>query len=319
MKLLKGLLGGGVAHTGPFFVNVDISRRCNLQCMGCRFHSPLLDKPSSGDMTEIEVIPLRLFEGLCAELKTMGTKSITITGEGEPLLHPSLSDIIATAKREDFHVTLVTNGTLLDKTIIGHLIDSRLDTLKVTLWAATPKDYENNYPGTKPEFFARAVNGLKRLSDLKAEQNSQFPFTVLHHPINRYNYNTIGAMVDLAHETGSNALSFSPFKTFRGKFDSLALAQDEEKILRDSLLQLSRRAKSLSMKYNTKEVIRRYTIGPAVWRKLPCYIAWVHARILVDGTVLLAIAPIIQWVILMKAICVKSGTDRLIRHSVGRL
>lgn len=285
MKLLKGLLSGDVAYTGPFFVNVDLTSRCNLQCIGCRFHSPLLNEPSPRDICDIEDMPLSFFERLCKELKTIGTKSITLTGEGEPFLHPFLSDIISEAKRGGFHVTLVTNGTLLNKSIIEHLINSRLDILKVSLWAGTPREYEKNYPETKLIFLSKVTKGLKLLADLKTEQNSKFPFVVLHYPINRYNYKTIDAMVDLAHATGSNALSFSPFKTFRGKFDSLALTQDDEKIVRNSLLKINERSNSLSVKYNIKEVIQRYDIGADVWQKLPCYIAWLHARVLVDGTV----------------------------------
>lgn len=286
MKLLKGLLGGNVAYVGPFYVNVDITRRCNLQCVGCRFHSPLLNKPAPGAVSDTNDLPLSLFESLCKELKTMGTKSITITGEGEPLLHPALSDMISMAKVHGFDVTLVTNGTLLDNTIAEHLVDSRLDILKVSLWAATPREYENNHPGTKPVFFTKAVKGLGLVADLKAEKNRRFPRIVVHYPINRYNYNTIDAMVDLARETGSDTVSFSPFKTFRGKFDSLALTQDQESIVRHALSQINERSDSLSIQHNIEEALLRYHIGCAGWRKLPCYIAWLHARILVDGTVL---------------------------------
>lgn len=275
-----------MAYAGPFWVIAVITRRCNLRCVGCRFHSPLLQKPEQTDSADTKDIPLRLFERLCEELRAMGTKSITITGEGEPLLHPSLPDIVSAAKRGGFHVTLITNGTLLERTIIEHLVDSRLDTLKVSLWAGTPAEYEKVYPGTDPAFFTKIVKGLKLLADLKAEKNSRFPSVVLHHPLNRTNYPAIDAMVDLAHETGVNALSLSPWRTFRGRFDSLALTEEDEKVLRTSLSRIQGRFDSLSIKHNIKELIQRYDLGDAAWKKLPCYIGWLHARVLVDGTVL---------------------------------
>jgi len=286
LKLLRGLLAGDTAYTGPFFVNVDVTRRCNLRCIGCRFHSPLLERTSPKGSTYIKDMPTSLFERLCIELKTMGTKSITISGEGEPLMHLFLSDIILIAKKKGFHVTLVTNGTLLDKPIIECLIDARLDILKVSLWAGTPGDFEKNYPGIEAIYFTKVLEGLKLLADRKTWRNSEFPSVVLHHPINRYNFNKINAMVDVAHTTHSNVMSFSPLKPFKGKFDSLALTNDDEKILRNSLIQMGKRLKSLSIRHNIKELLWRYNIGCAAWQKLPCYIAWLHARVLVDGTVL---------------------------------
>ena len=285
-KLLRGYLQGDVAYTGPFFVNVDITCRCNLRCVGCRFHSPLLNEGKETEQTGIHDMPVSFFQRVCEELRTMGTRSITITGEGEPFLHPSLSEIISEAKREGFQVTLVTNGTLLDKPIIEHVMNARVELLKVSLLAATPTEYEKNYPGTDPIFLERVIKGLKILADLKAEQKMALPVVVVHHPINRSNVHSIDSMVDLAQATGANVLSLSPWKTFRGTFDFLSLTEDDEKTLRNSLSRIRKRVNSLSIRDNTRELIRRYDMGDAVWKKLPCYIAWSHARILVDGTVL---------------------------------
>jgi MoaA/NifB/PqqE/SkfB family radical SAM enzyme len=286
VKLLRGLLGGDTAHAGPFFVNVDVTRRCNLRCVGCRFHSPLLDKPDPGDRPDLQDMPPVFFERLCRELAEMGTNTVTITGEGEPFLHPSLCDMTAAAKREGFEVTLVTNGTLLDETNIERLIEARLDTLRVSLLAGSTEEYERNYPGTDPVCLERIRDGLKRLAHRKRELARTLPSVVLHHPIHRTNVGAIDSMVDLAHGTGANGISFSPWKTFRGAFDSLSLREADEERLRGDLPRIGERLRSLSIKHNIEELFRRYDIGYAVWEKLPCYIAWSHARILVDGTVL---------------------------------
>lgn len=285
-KLLRGYLGGDVAYAGPFWVIAVITRRCNLRCVGCRFHSPLLEEPEQADRAGTKDMPLSLFEGLCQELRTMETKSITITGEGEPFLHPSLPDIVCAAKRGGLRVTLITNGTRLERNVIEHLVDARLDTLKVSLWAGTAELYEKVYPGNDPACFTEIVKGLKLVAGIKAEKGSGFPSVVVHHPLNRTNYQAMDAIVDVAHETGVDALSLSPWRTFRGKFDSLALTADDEKALRASLPQMERKLRSLSIRHNTKELLQRYDLGNAAWKKLPCYIGWLHARVLVDGTVL---------------------------------
>ena len=60
IKLLKGLFTGEVAQTGPFYVTVDLTRRCNLKCTGCRYHSHKVNDPSPGDQTMLD-LSLNLF------------------------------------------------------------------------------------------------------------------------------------------------------------------------------------------------------------------------------------------------------------------
>lgn len=286
MNLLRGFLGGDVAYAGPFWVIVVITRRCNLRCVGCRFHSPLLNGQEPSDRGDTKDMPLDLFESLCHELEGMGTKSMTITGEGEPLLHPSLPEMISLAKGAGFHVTLVTNGTLLDGKIRDHMVDARLDVVKVSLWAGTPAVYEKVYPGTDPMFFERVVKGLRGLADRKTEHKSDRPHVVLRHALNRTNLRAIDSIVDLAHTTRCDSLSFAPWRTFRGQFDFLSLTAGDEAFLREALPRIGGRLKSLGIEHNIKELLRRYEMGHDAWRKLPCYVPWLHARILVDGTVL---------------------------------
>ena len=285
IKLLKGLIKGDSAYAGPFYVTVDITRRCNLQCIGCRFHSPISTKPPSED-DPIMDIPLKLFKTLCADLKTMGTNTIHLTGEGEPLLHPRIFEMISAAKELGLHVILLTNGTLLDEVRIKSLMETHPHTLRVTLWASSPEEYEKNYPGSNPKNFAKIIEGLKFLTRLKAEQSTPIPSVVLHYPINRNNFKTIDTVVDLTHETGCNALTFSPFKSWWDSLTSMSLSEDEEKLLLYSLMQVEKRLDSLSLKHNIGQTLLRYKMGHGIWQKIPCYIAWLHTHVRVSGDVL---------------------------------
>ena len=98
MRLLKVLIKGDASYTGPFYVAVEITRRCNLNCLCCRCHSPDLIRPSIGDQS-VKDMSFNVFDNLCHELEKMGTTHLILTGEGEPFLHPHLFDFIAVAKR----------------------------------------------------------------------------------------------------------------------------------------------------------------------------------------------------------------------------
>ncbi len=79
--LFRGLLNGEAAGAGPFYVTVDVTRRCNLQCLGCPAHSPHATRPRPGDPT-VQDIPLDLFESVCRQLEAMNTDELIFSGEG---------------------------------------------------------------------------------------------------------------------------------------------------------------------------------------------------------------------------------------------
>jgi radical SAM protein with 4Fe4S-binding SPASM domain len=175
---------------------------------------------------------------------------------------------------------------MLDKAKAKLLIDSRLDILKVSCWASSSDEYERNYPGANPDNFEKIVTGLRHLAHAKTKHASSLPRVVLHQPINANNFQAVDAMAELAHTTGCNMLSLSPFKTRKGKLASLALSPDQERLLCLSLSRMKGKLNALSIRHNIDQTLLRYRIGEAVWQKLPCYIAWLHARVKVDGTVL---------------------------------
>jgi MoaA/NifB/PqqE/SkfB family radical SAM enzyme len=88
-KLLRSLLTGDEAATGPFYVTVDVTRRCNLRCIGCASHSPYVARPTPGGQTAAD-LSFDLFKSLCDELRALGTPELIFSGEGEPLLHARL-------------------------------------------------------------------------------------------------------------------------------------------------------------------------------------------------------------------------------------
>jgi MoaA/NifB/PqqE/SkfB family radical SAM enzyme len=284
IRLLQGLHSGEVAYTAPFFLTMDLTRRCNLRCFGCRYHSPDRLTTPKGDVV-LQDYPLELFRKVIAELKAMGTRSLCISGEGEPFLHPQLLDFVSTAKKAGLHLVLLTNGTLLDEANITSLIASRLDVLKVSLWANSPEEYERSYPGADPKNFPKVLAGLKLLASARAAQRTKLPAVILHQPITRDNFQNTQALVDLALDTGCDGLSFSPFKTRRGQFTAGVLSKDEERSFCLALTQMKKRLKAQFSNTGVDQILRRFRIGEAVWEKLPCYIGWLHAYLKVDGTV----------------------------------
>src|SRR5674476_1127695 len=184
--LLRGLLSGEAAYAGPFAVTVDVTRRCNLRCIGCKSHSPHLN-PVVPRETAVDDLDAGMFADLCRDLKAIGTGTLVFCGEGEPMLHPRLFDLIALAKATGARVVLLTNGTLLDQARRQALVDSRLDVLRVSLWGSSAEEFENNYPGSNPEYLNRIGGWLREFASFKDARRSLLPRIALHLVINRHN------------------------------------------------------------------------------------------------------------------------------------
>ena len=283
-KLARGLLGSGRAWNGPFYVSIDATQRCNLNCVGCRFHSPFTRRPSAGD-PEILDVPVEIVERFCGELKLMGTETLIFSGAGEPMLHDRILDLIGVAKAAGLKVNLLTNGTLLDRSRIEGLIDSRLDVLKVSLWGASPESAALNNPG-KSLIFEKVVEGLRLLSRLKKERNKRNPQVALHQPINRNNFRQVEELALLAQGTGCDGFTFAPFYTYGPGQSALSLSKEEELQTRDLLAGLKRRLRDGSLSHNIDELLCRYETGPEVWDRVPCYIGWISCRMKPDGSIL---------------------------------
>jgi len=89
----------------PIHIQITPTNTCNLHCSFCSCDD--VDKKKSISYEKIEEI----FD-ICSKY---GTKAATITGGGEPLIHPKINEIIRYAGKKGIECGLVTNGTLLKK------------------------------------------------------------------------------------------------------------------------------------------------------------------------------------------------------------
>lgn len=87
------------------YVNFHVTNRCNLQCPMCCV--------CAGPNSELGM-PLEKIGMAFNKLANAGCKRILITG-GEPLIREDIFDILALANNNFERVSLITNGTLIDK------------------------------------------------------------------------------------------------------------------------------------------------------------------------------------------------------------
>jgi MoaA/NifB/PqqE/SkfB family radical SAM enzyme len=284
LQLLRGVLDGEAAYGGPVYVDLDVTRRCNLRCLGCQYHSSSTRTPAVSDPA-VRDVPFEQIEQLCKDLPTLGTREVLLVGEGEPLLHPRVPEIVSAFKAAGCRVQLFTNGTLIDEGRARALLESGLDVLKVSLWASSVDEYRLCYPGVNPRLFDRAVEGAETVSRLKAQHGKELPSVILTQPLNRHNYKSISRRVRLAHELGCDGVAFDTYRHWGDEFASVALSAEQIQDVCQKLRRVRKVAEYLSLEHNIDRLLLKYRLGETSWRDTPCYAGWFFTRIRVDGTV----------------------------------
>ncbi len=98
------------------YVEIEVSRGCNLNCKGCNEFSNLIDKSCYGDLesTRRDLLRLKeLFWGI-GKIRLMG---------GEPLINPAFPEFVRTAREvfPDCDLRLLSNGILIPQLSIEDL------------------------------------------------------------------------------------------------------------------------------------------------------------------------------------------------------
>ena len=284
LSLLRGLLSSERAYAGPFYIHVDITHRCNLKCLCCRWHSPLIE--SKRDKSICEDISVEMFEEFCEDLQAMGTEEIYFVGTGEPFLHPRIFDLIAVAKKKGFKLIVYTNGLPLNEEVIRKLIDLKLDVLRVSLWASTPESFVQQVKQMTPDKFHGIIDGMSRLSQIKKELGASLPFLELCQTITDQNLDDLDKTVALAQKTGCQKMCFSPIVDFAEDELKQFVPDAPEKIkVSTALRKIKKQLKDLEIINNIDIMLLHYSWDGRIQDNIPCYPAWYFTYVRTDGNI----------------------------------
>jgi MoaA/NifB/PqqE/SkfB family radical SAM enzyme len=141
----------------PLDVICEITYVCNLECPTCFRWTA---KPDEHELTGAQ------WMDVLAKLKDwLGSFNLTFTG-GEPFLRNDLLDIFTFASENGIVTGVVSNGSLIDKTLARKIIASGLDGLTLSLNSMIP-EIHNKTRGTNGAFneVMTAIENLKDIRD----------------------------------------------------------------------------------------------------------------------------------------------------------
>ena len=120
----------------PVSGSIELTPRCNLNCMHCYINQPVNDhQTKKRELTEAQWIDL------INQIVDEGCLWLLFTG-GEPFVRKDFLNIYTHAKKKGLLISLFTNGTMITKEIANYLAEWTPFEIEITLYGRTQKTYE---------------------------------------------------------------------------------------------------------------------------------------------------------------------------------
>ena len=113
----------------PLSAQLEVTTRCNQNCYYCYNRPSLLNKAE---------LSLTQWESVLKDLRDLGCLYLTITG-GEPFLRDDIFELLELARRYRFAVSIISNGSLIDKAKARLLKDLGIMDVGISLLAFDEK------------------------------------------------------------------------------------------------------------------------------------------------------------------------------------
>jgi len=220
------------ALVGPEKIEIILNTYCNMNCIFCWFHSPLIKRRLKKWKLEFDK-----FQEIIQSAQAMKTNYIYLSGWGEPTLHPDLPKMIKLARKKRFYITLTTNLAFNSKKMLNAV--SMANQIEVTLCYASPKEYKKFQCPNSKNYFNMVIKNIHSLQNSIKHSNKKL---ILNFIINKTNYKSIDKLIDFAEKLGINYVRLSGF-AYVSETSPLKISDKTKKQILNKLSDLHKKTK----------------------------------------------------------------------------
>ena len=144
----------------PIYMEISPAGTCNHRCTFCALDYMEYQKR----FLDTAMLTERL-----SEMGRLGLKSIMYAGEGEPLLHKDMAEIVRATQGAGIDVAMTSNGVLLRPEVAAEIMP-HMEWIKISINAGTPETYSRIHR-CKAADFDKVVDNLASANELRRSRN----------------------------------------------------------------------------------------------------------------------------------------------------
>lgn len=175
----------------PLLIQIEPTTYCNLKCQMCI--NPVISR-------DRRHMSLDEFKKILDKMPSVA--KISLVGAGEPLMNPSLFDMLKYAKEKGIAIGFATNGMFLSNEVCKKIIETETDWVNISMDSANQEKYEMI---RKDANFNLLLNNIKNLIRLK--NHKRLPEASLWFVIMVENFKELPEMIKCAKELGVKNVS----------------------------------------------------------------------------------------------------------------
>ncbi|MBU1999005.1 MAG: glycogen/starch synthase, partial [Candidatus Omnitrophica bacterium] len=160
----------------PVTVQFIPSLLCDYRCPTCSYgksKEKIRLLKSQGLLEKSSLfMSLENMKKFLSSLKESGVKGVIFTGGGEPFMNPQTINGIRYAVEKGLIVGVFTNGSLLNRRLIGEIIDAGVNFLRISLNAGTPEIHKLFHGVNTEKVFAKVLRNLELFAEAIRKKRS---------------------------------------------------------------------------------------------------------------------------------------------------
>ena len=145
----------------PLYLILEPVSACNLRCPFCM----QVDEKFTSNQEMMGMMDLDLFKKIIDEAYEFGTQTITLTGRGEPTIHPRLGEMLEYCSGKFIELKMNTNATRLNEKLIHKILKSGMTELVFSVDSHYKEEFESLRVGANFELVVSNVKKFKEIRD----------------------------------------------------------------------------------------------------------------------------------------------------------
>ncbi len=208
-------------NTPPITGEIDLTNACNHRCAWCTY----------GDLrTKGETIPIESIKTTIKDLAEMGTKAITFTGGGEPLVHKHFAEIIRFTHEQGLEIGLISNGGKLNEELCKVIVEN-CSWIRLSLDAGTNELHQKLHNPVHPgeDNLDNIFKNLELLAKIKKEKETNIEIGAAY-LVAPENFQEIALCTERSKKAGAQYIQIRPAYNYKD-FDKKCIDGINENIV----------------------------------------------------------------------------------------